>query len=216
MPTFVAVTHGSTSDLVDVSDSAIARRVLLAGAGLGATGLVLSHAFAAESRPPPFYSEGSQFILLRPRPRAPARTVRTAGDSPIDFTAFVGKTVIVNFWATWCAPCVRELPSLDRLEASLRGGSAIVLPIALDATNSADVATFYAAHGVNHLPIYIDPGRRLGHLGRGGDWLDPFALTALPTTYLIDPHGYVVGYVSGAAVWDSVSAAALITWVATQ
>lgn len=192
------------------------RRTLLAGALIGAVGTMVSRALAAESLPPPFYSQGGQFILLRPPPRAPSRAIRTAGDSLIDFPALAGKTVIVNFWATWCAPCMREMPSLDRLAASLRGSPAVVLPIALDATDTADVAAFYVAHGVTHLPVYIDPDRRLGHLGPGSDWHDLFPLSALPTTYLIDPHGYVVGYVPGAAAWDSAPARALIVWVAAQ
>jgi thiol-disulfide isomerase/thioredoxin len=194
----------------------IDRRTLLAGAFLGAADLAVSRAFAAESLPPPFYSQGGQFILLRPRPLAPSRAIRTAGGSLIDFTALAGKTVIVNFWATWCAPCVREMPSLDRLAASLRASPAVVLPIALDATEVADVAAFYETHGVTHLPVYIDPDHRVGHLGRGSDWHDLFPLIALPTTYLIDPHGYAVGYVPGAAAWDSAPPKALIAWVAAQ
>jgi len=192
------------------------RRVLLGGAIVGAASPAVSRVFAADSSPPRFYSEAGQFILLRPPPRVPSRPIRMAGDILIDFTALAGKTVIVNFWATWCAPCVRELPSLGRLAGSLNGDRAVVLPIALDAKETADVAAFYAAHGVAHLPVLIDPDRRLGHLGQASDWHDLFPLSGLPTTYLIDPHGSVVGYVPGAAAWDSAPAKALIAWVAER
>lgn len=189
------------------------RRGLLVGAAFGA--IAAAPAIAAEN-PPPFYSRGGQFTLLRPPPRAPIRAIRTAADSLVDFRALAGRIILVNFWATWCAACATELPSLDRLAARLHDQSGVVLPIALDARAPAEVAAFYAAHGVTHLPLLTDPDRRLGHLGQAGDWHDLFPLTALPTTYLIDRRGDVLGYVPGAAEWDSVPAQDLIAWLAAR
>jgi hypothetical protein len=62
----------------------------------------------------------------------------------------------------------------------------------------------------------LDPAQQVGHLGSGGQWNNLFPLVALPTTYLIDPRGQVLGYVPGAAEWDSAAAKALIACVAAQ
>lgn len=190
------------------------RRALLGGAILGAADLTVSRAKAAGGGPPPFYGQAGQFVLLRPPLSAPSHPIRTAGGSLIDFAALAGKVGIVNFWATWCVPCVGEMPALDRLAASLRGAPVEVLPISMDDSGNADVAAFYAKYDLSHLPVYVDPAQQVGHLGRGGQWDDLFSLVALPTTYLIDPHGHAVGYVPGAAEWDSGAAKALIAWVA--
>ena len=202
--------------MASTGNRVMGRRSLLAGPLLGCAGLVASRAVAAKDAPPPLFSQVGQFVQLRPKLPAPSQPIRTGGGSLIDFAALAGKAVIVNFWATWCGPCVREMPALDRLAATLQGSPVAVLPIAMDATGAANVAAFYAKHGLTHLPVYVDPGQQVGHLGRGADWNDLFPLVALPTTFLIDPHGYVVGYVRGAAAWDSAPAKALIGWVAAQ
>lgn len=181
----------------DSPDRLIGRRMMLAGSVLGTAGLAASPAWADTATPPPFYSDVGQFIQLRPKLAAPAQPIRTAGDSLIDFAALAGNVVILNFWATWCLPCVREMPALDRLAARVRGAAAVVLPSAMDAAGEADVPAFYAKHDLTHLPVYVDPGQQVGHLGHGAQWDNRFPVAALPTTFLIDPHGDVLGYVPG-------------------
>lgn len=191
----------------------MARRILLASLALMAASGAWRQSLAA-SAPPPFYSEGGQFISLRPAPYAPSRPIRTAGGSVIDFPALKGKVVVVNFWATWCPPCVAEMPSLDRLAASLHNAPVVVMPIAMDTTGKSAVAAFYARFGLSHLRIYSDPDQQVGHVG--GSWQVLFPLYGLPTTYLIDRHGRVLGYVPGAAKWDSPQAHRLIAWLAAN
>jgi thiol-disulfide isomerase/thioredoxin len=200
----------------DLPERVIGRRMMLAGIVSGTAGLAASPARADTATPPPFYSNVGQFIQLRPKLAAPTQPIRTAGGSLIDFAALAGNVIIVNFWATWCVPCVREMPALDRLAARVRGAAVVVLPIAIDAAGEADVPAFYAKHGLTHLPVYVDPDQQVGHLGHGGQWDHLFPLAALPTTFLIDPHGDVLGYVPGAAAWDSAQAQALIAWVAAR
>ena len=104
------------------------------------------------------------------------------------------------------------------LAGSVSGAAAavVVSPIAIDAAEKADVPAFHAKRGLTQLPVYPDPDQQAGHPGHGGQWDRLFPLVALPATVLIDPHGDVLGYVPGAAAWDSAQARALFAWVAAQ
>ena len=114
--------------------------------------------------------------------------------APVTFEDYSGKVVLVNFWATWCAPCVAEMPSLDRLESKLGGADFAVLPISQDREGVEKVATWYTRIGIARLPILID---RQGQLAR------ELGLTGLPTSYLLDRQGQIVGKFLGSAEWDS-------------
>ena len=114
---------------------------------------------------------------------------------------FRGKFVLVNLWATWCGPCRREMPSLDRLQARLSGGDFTVLALSQDRKGVAAVQKFLAQIGTQHLDVFVDSSARsartLGAIG-------------LPTTVLLDREGRVIGRLIGSAEWDSDEAARLI------
>ena len=168
----------------------------------------------AEADPPIFYGYDGQYTELRPPMRVPRRQILTAAGAFIDFTGLRGKVVLVNFWATWCVPCVYEMPSLDRLQASLPSGSTIsIMPVSMDAGGPEVVAAFYRRLGLTHLPIYSDPDQQIGYFRASNPRHATFPLQALPITYMIDPHGLVRGYEPGAAKWDSPEARALIGYL---
>ncbi|WP_458097736.1 TlpA family protein disulfide reductase [Roseomonas sp. WA12] len=106
---------------------------------------------------------------------------------------FAGKGVVLNLWATWCAPCVEEMPALDRLSALLAAEGILVVPASSDRGGKAQVEPFYARTGVKNLGVWLDPGsaatRALGARG-------------LPTTVLIDRQGRERGRLEGSAAWD--------------
>jgi thiol-disulfide isomerase/thioredoxin len=106
---------------------------------------------------------------------------------------FKGKFVLVNLWATWCQPCLREMPSLLALQARL-GPSLTILAISEDRGGAVVVRPFLAKLGLDKLKIYLDPTSTASHT---------FTARGLPTSVVIDPDGQVLGRVEGAANWDS-------------
>jgi thiol-disulfide isomerase/thioredoxin len=102
--------------------------------------------------------------------------------------------VLLNIWATWCAPCREEMPALDRLQAELGGERFQVIPISVDVQGVAIARKFYAEVGIKALPLYVDPSAKAA-----------FTLDAagLPATLLLDREGREIGRHLGAVKWDS-------------
>ena len=96
---------------------------------------------------------------------------------------FAGRLVLVNLWATWCAPCRKEMPSLERLQTRL-GDKIAILAISEDSGGEKAVAPFVARLGLTALKIYLDPKSAVGHA---------FKVDGLPTSFLIDRQGRVAG-----------------------
>jgi thiol-disulfide isomerase/thioredoxin len=111
-----------------------------------------------------------------------------------------GRVVLMNFWATWCLPCVREMPSLDRLQAMFDKSVFEVVLISED-RDPAVIEPFFERLGLNNMAGYHDPRSSLSR---------QLAIIGLPTTLLIDSHGNEIGRVVGAAEWDSPAALELI------
>lgn len=114
---------------------------------------------------------------------------------------FAGKVVVLNFWATWCPPCVAEMPSLDRLQAALGEEGLEVVALSEDRGGFQQIDPFYEARGLERLARYVDEG---GALARH------FGISVMPTTILIGRDGVPVGEVRGAAEWDSPEAQKLL------
>ena len=136
----------------------------------------------------------SRFKITTPPKRMPDLEFLDARDRPLKLSSFVGKTVLVNLWATWCPPCVKEMPSLDRLQAALPMNRFLIVPISLDGPSKPKVVPFYREEKLTNLGIYYDK------LKKAMSTLD---VTLLPTSILIDPDGREVGRIEGDADWDS-------------
>ena len=109
-------------------------------------------------------------------------------------SSFAGKFVLLNLWATWCTPCRREMPTLDRLQAVLGGPGFEVVALSIDRQGLDAVAPFYAALDLNNLAMYADPSaasQRALHV------------FGIPTTLLIDRQGREIARLVGPATWDS-------------
>jgi len=124
---------------------------------------------------------------------APAISFADTSGHSVELSELQGKLVIVNLWATWCGPCLREMPSLERLQSRL-GERVAVLAVSEDRGGNKSVEPFIAKLGLKSVKIYIDPKSEVGHA---------FGVRGLPTSFLIDREGKVLGRVEGAAEWDS-------------
>jgi thiol-disulfide isomerase/thioredoxin len=142
-------------------------------------------------------NNSDQFTLLRPRKPAPMMPILAADGTLADLGKFRGKVVLLNIWATWCAPCIRELPALDRLQAALGGQDFTVVALSIDAGEIDVPVSFVRRLGLQDLRVYSD---------FTGDAAKAFTLYGLPITYLIDASGDTVGYLTGSAEWDSPAA----------
>ncbi|MDF1620874.1 TlpA family protein disulfide reductase [Pseudothioclava nitratireducens] len=115
--------------------------------------------------------------------------------------AYRGQVVLVNFWATWCAPCRAEMPSLDRLQAQLGGNGFEVVTVATGRNPPPKIDRFFEEAGVARLPKFRDPKQQLARA---------MGVVGLPVTVLIDKNGQEVARLIGEAEWDSPDAKALI------
>ncbi|HEY8566254.1 MAG TPA: TlpA disulfide reductase family protein [Beijerinckiaceae bacterium] len=118
---------------------------------------------------------------------------------------FRGKTLLVNLWATWCAPCRREMPALDKLQAELGGDAFEVVAISLDTRGGDKPRAWLKENGIERLAFHADPqGRLLPVLQRSGH------VVGLPTSILVGPTGCEIGVLKGPAEWASPDAMALV------
>jgi thiol-disulfide isomerase/thioredoxin len=105
-----------------------------------------------------------------------------------------GHYVLLNIWATWCVPCVKEMPSLEALQANFDPQKLVVLPLSED-RDKASVIAFYKKYGIAHLPVAVDSA---------GIAPQSLHLEGFPTTLLIDPQGMEIAHMEGDADWNSV------------
>jgi thiol-disulfide isomerase/thioredoxin len=113
---------------------------------------------------------------------------------PRRFADYRGRGLVVNFWATWCAPCVKEMPDLDRLNARLKGEGIDVLTLSSDREGAPVVEAFYRRLDLKTLPVLLD---------KNGAVARAHKVAGLPTTLLVDREGREVARVIGTAAWDS-------------
>jgi len=153
------------------------------------------------SEPPSVSGWMEQFSFTKP-PRPAPQTPFLAGDgTEITLGDFKGRIMLVNFWATWCAPCVKELPTLDRLQFKLGGEGLLVLAVNQDRGGVAVAGPFMKKLDVYRLGLFLDTKMKLGRA---------FGVRALPWTVLIDREGKIIGQLPGYAEWDSDEAIELI------
>ncbi len=140
----------------------------------------------------------------------PALSFKGPNGEALTLENFRGKTVLLNLWATWCAPCRKEMPALDKLQAEL-GGKGVgdsdfeVVTVNIDQRNLERPKAFLGEIGVTRLAYYHDVSARIFTELKAAD-----RAFGMPTTLLIDPNGCELGFLSGPAEWASEDALKLV------
>lgn len=126
--------------------------------------------------------------------RPSAFSIGTADGRRLSLADFRDRFVLLNLWATWCPPCVKEMPALDRLQATKGNAGFEVVALSIDRQGLAVIEPFFRQRGLSALAIYLD---------REGTSMSALKVTGLPTTLLIDPAGREIARWVGPREWDS-------------
>ncbi len=122
--------------------------------------------------------------------------------SEMTMADFAGKTVVLNFWATWCAPCRKEMPHLSELQKALGGDDFEVVTVATGINQRPAMVRFFEEIGVDNLPLHTDASSAFAR---------DFGVVGLPVTLILSPDGQEIARLIGDADWSGDSAMAIVT-----
>lgn len=154
---------------------------------------------------PLIHGEIAALSVAKPPKPLPVLKFASADGKPVELADFKGRQVLFNLWASWCAPCRKEMPALDHLQASLGDKDFTVVAVNIDTAKLDRAKTFLTETGIRNLAFYSDNTAEVFQtLKRAGNVL------GLPTTILVDGNGCEIATMAGPAQWDSDEALALI------
>ncbi|MBI3446369.1 MAG: TlpA family protein disulfide reductase [Magnetospirillum sp.] len=155
----------------------------------------------------PAFAKGARGLVIHDSPiPVPALDIRDAESKPAGLDLLAGKPVLLNLWASWCMPCIAELPALDRLKPGLEAKGVALVALSLDRSGKIAVANTFARLGIKALDIRTDETRSAA---------EKLQAPALPVTLLIDRQGREIGRFIGAAEWDGAEASRLLDALAS-
>lgn len=143
-------------------------------------------------------------VNARPVP-APDLAFLGPDGRPMTLAALRGRTVLVNLWATWCPPCLKEMPALDALQGALGGPDFAVVAVNIDTRNLDKPKAWLAENGIARLPYYADPQAGVFQVLRSTHKVE-----GMPVSLIVDPQGCELAILQGPADWASADAKALI------
>ncbi|MEM6681976.1 MAG: TlpA disulfide reductase family protein [Pseudomonadota bacterium] len=140
-------------------------------------------------------------IFAEPKPLPDVPVTLGTDETPATLTALASGARLINLWATWCAPCVKELPALDRLAAQENDDGFEIIAISIDRGRTDTIASFLAKNEINNLPLVRDKAAALPQA---------MGLGVLPVTFVVSGEGKIIGQLLGEADWDSPEAKAFV------
>jgi len=172
---------------------------ILAAAFLGLAALVLYGIASRDvnAKPP---AALARLVLDTPKPAPEVRFADEKGGN-VSLKDFRGRWVLLNLWASWCAPCVEELPSLAGLQSAMPAERFAVVAVSLGPEDAEGARAFLARHGADALAVHLDSGKSL---------IRAFGAYGLPLSVLVDPQGEEVARAFGPAEWDAPEAIAYL------
>lgn len=170
--------------------------------GLLALAYVILQTFSVPKNNLERFAEGSlrKLVVMDNPPSQPRRKFKGPDGVDLDLSAFRGKTILLNVWATWCPPCVAEIPSLDQLQNEHGGEKFEVVAISQD-MQAVDVESFLKSKNIHHLQFYHD-----NTLGLASD----VGVAGLPISIFYGKDGREIARIPGEVNWQSAEAGALL------
>ena len=188
-----------------VSACALACALVVAGCGPSQpTASGAQQATGSGTPAPQAIGGGAQSPHAKPLVRllAPNAPFATAGGQAVTLQQFAGQVVVLNLWAPWCNPCVREMPSLDAL--AVRAPETAVITVSMDVHGPQVASEFLKRKGLDHLGAYYDPDAQL---------MRALGVFGLPVSVVIDREGRIAATIQGAVDWNSADMRALLARV---
>lgn len=131
---------------------------------------------------------------------------RNAQEMPVELSQFNGKIVLLNLWATWCPPCIEELPALDRLQQRMGKDNFVIVAVSLDDDIKLAGEMFFNKLSIQSMALYTESSEKIGR---------DFPVDVVPVSFLIDRKGEAMGVLRGYVDWESAETDALIKrWIA--
>ena len=163
--------------------------------------LLCTPVFAAHNTSEPYDGTVNSFRWLKSPLTVSDVPIHDEDGKSITLSHFNNKIVLLNLWASWCVPCIRELPTLDRLQKRLGGDDFVVMTVSLDHTPQLAREMFFDQLQLEHLKLYVEPAEQLGQV---------FPVDVLPASFIINRNSQAVGLLRSYVDWDSPLADTLI------
>ena len=192
------------------------RRTVLSGVGAATFSFGAMRAWAAPASDEtiPGFAPEVFGRLTTPRP-LPTASIQDEQGRDIPLSHWQGAPFILHIWATWCPPCIAELPSVDAVARAFGASSPVIVPVAVRGSTVAKVRSFYGKHGITSLPVYVDPVSALlietadqdaltqASKQSDPDWSKhPVSRQGIPRTIIVDASGRIVAENLGEMRWD--------------